>query len=119
MGYDTKNVLRDKGRIPVPQYFEVNRDDYQIVHGRKGATFVQPFGLAAKEPFSGSEDTDHVFSEPMYGFVIKNDGQTDLTFTIHNYTFTVKAEESFEAFFDAFTQVKIATTSSFRAYGRG
>lgn len=119
MSHDTKNILRDMGRIPVPQYFNASRDEYQVVNGRKGATFVQLFGLAAKEPFSGAEDTNYVFSEPMYGFVIKNDGNTPLTFTIHGFTFTVMADEVFEDYFEPFSQVKIVTTSSFRAYGRG
>ncbi|GEC93922.1 hypothetical protein [Brevibacillus brevis] len=119
MPIGTKHILRDGGLLPIPQYFNATRDEFQEIQGNKGAMFVQLRGLSAKEPISGSADTDHIFNEPMYGFVIKNDGTNDLTFTINNYTFTVKEGEVFEDSFEPFTQVTIKTTSPFRAYGKG
>ncbi|WP_244944390.1 hypothetical protein, partial [Brevibacillus brevis] len=119
MPIGTRHILRDGGLLPVPQYFNVTKDEFQEIQGNKGAMFVQLRGLSAKEPFSGATDTTQIFTEPMYGFVIKNDGTNDLTFTINNYTFTVKEGEVFEEYFEPFTQVIIKTTSPFRAYGKG
>ncbi|MFA4137697.1 MULTISPECIES: hypothetical protein [unclassified Brevibacillus] len=119
MPIGTKHILRDGGLLPVPQYFNGMKDEFQEIQGRNGAMFVQLRGLSAKEPFSGATDTAQIFDEPMYGFVIKNDGPSDLTFTINNYTFTVKEGEVFEEFFEPFTLVTIKTTSPFRAYGKG
>lgn len=77
----------------------------------------QTIGVA-REPFSGSSNVTHTFSQPMTGFVISNDGTNDLTFTIGNYTFIVKSGEVYEDSFDSFTQVLVSATSAFRAYGK-
>lgn len=84
------------------------------VHGE-----VELTGSNAKEPFNGSANTTKTFAQSMRGFVISNDGASDLTFTIGTATFTVKAEEVFSESFASFTQVTVTTTVAFRAYGRG
>ncbi|WP_312117970.1 hypothetical protein [Brevibacillus reuszeri] len=119
MPIGTRNILRDGGLLPIPQYYNETADDFQASHGRNGALFVQLRGLAAKEPFNGASNTVQVFSEPMYGFVIINDGASELTFTINNDTFTVKEGEVFEEFFEPFKQVTIVASAPFRAYGKG
>lgn len=118
MPFNSKDILRDLGRLPIPQYFNSTTDTYEATRGRDGATFVQIRGGAAKEPFSGTTNTTHIFTEPMYGFTISNDGDYDLTFTINSYSFRVKPGEVFSEFFDPFTEVSVTTTSPFRAYGR-
>jgi len=73
----------------------------------------------AKEPFSGSVNKDHTFTKAMTGFVISNDGASNLTFTINSYTFTLKPGEIFDECFEPFTQVSITTSVAYRAWGRG
>lgn len=75
--------------------------------------------LNAREPFSGNTLTTHTFSRAMNGFVISNDSNADLTFTIDGDTFTVKAGEVFSEKFAPFTAVEIAAAGEFRAYGLG
>lgn len=77
----------------------------------------QTIGVA-REPFSGSANVTHTFTQPMTGFVISNDGANDLTFTIGSYTFIVRSGEVYEDNFDPFTQVLVSATSAFRAYGK-
>lgn len=77
------------------------------------------YNLKAKQPFSGSSNTTHTFTEPMRGFVIINDGDSDLTFDIEGAVFTVKSNEKFKEEFEPFARVEITTTSAFRAYGLG
>lgn len=79
---------------------------------------VQLTGSNAKEPFSGTANITKMFTKQMKGFVISNDGASDITFTIGTDTYTVKAGEVFGESFDAFTQVTITTTVPYRAYGR-
>lgn len=74
-------------------------------------------GSLAKEPFSGSTNVTHTFTQSMNGFVISNDGAADLTFTIAGDTYTVKGGEVFKERFAPFTQVIITTTVAYRAYG--
>lgn len=80
---------------------------------------IQRLSKSAKEPFSGSEDTTHVFSQTMEGFVIANDGIEQLTFTISDETYTVYKGEVFEEYFQPFDTVTVNTTVPFRAYGKG
>lgn len=76
-------------------------------------------GSNAKEPFNGTTNISKTFTQSMRGFVITNDGASDLTFTIGTTTFIVKAGEVFQEYFAPFTQVTITTTVPYRAYGRG
>ncbi|NOU68397.1 hypothetical protein GC096_30685 [Paenibacillus sp. LMG 31461] len=78
-----------------------------------------PFGLVAKEPFSGTTNMTKTFTTPMMGFVISNDGMADLSFSIETDMYKVKAGEVFEEYFKPFTVVSIVATGAFRAYGRG
>lgn len=81
-------------------------------------TIFQTVFFIAKEPFSGSSNTAKTFSGPMSGFVIYNDGNNDLTFTIAGDTYTVKGKEMFQADFEPFTTVTITSAVPFRAYGK-
>lgn len=74
--------------------------------------------VTAEEPFSGSNNITKTFSKDMIGFVISNDGTSDLSFTINNQTFVVKSFEVFDSFFSPFKTVSIVTTSPYRAYGQ-
>jgi hypothetical protein len=84
-----------------------------------GAANVTLAGKNAREPFFGIANMTKNFSKPMNGFVIANDGGSDLTFTIGPDTFTVKANEVFTESFAPFTSVTVTTTVPFRAYGLG
>ena len=75
--------------------------------------------LTAKQPLNGSGNTTITFTSPMQGFVIVNDGSTNLTFTINGDTYTVKPNEKFPECFEPFTSVTIVTTGAFRCYGLG
>jgi hypothetical protein len=63
----------------------------------------------------------HHFNEAVKGYVITNDGETDLKINLLGETFTVKAGEQFEEIFTPFSAVEIDTlnqTVDYRAYGR-
>lgn len=76
-------------------------------------------GGSAKEPFNGSTDVTHTFTQTMRGFVITNDGLTDdITVTIDGGEYLVRAGETFIETFEPFTVVEIKTTSPYRAYGK-
>lgn len=75
--------------------------------------------MAITDKWEGNENVTKIFSTQMSGFYIKNDGASDLTFSINNMTFTVKVGEVFEDSFQPFNTVDIATTVAYRAYVRG
>ena len=74
-------------------------------------------GSLAKEPFSGSTDKEHTFTQQMNGFSISNDGASSLTFTISTDTYTVLAGEVLSLLFAPFTVVTVTTTVAYRAWG--
>lgn len=86
-----------------------------VIHDNNG----NPIGSNAKQPFSGTANITKTFTSAMNGFVIANDGNIDLTFTIAGDTYTVKPLEVFREQFTPFTQVIVTTTVPFRAYGLG
>lgn len=63
----------------------------------------------------------HHFDEAVRGYVIINDGDTDLKINLLGEAFTVKAGEQFEEIFTPFSAVEINTFDQavpYRAYGR-
>lgn len=40
MAYNTKNIARDAGNIPVPQYYNPIADEYEVIQGANGASRV-------------------------------------------------------------------------------
>ncbi|MDD4802305.1 MAG: hypothetical protein PHF24_05105 [Syntrophomonas sp.] len=40
MAFDSKNIKRDLGKKPAPQYFNPIADDYEVSQGHNGAIFV-------------------------------------------------------------------------------
>lgn len=75
--------------------------------------------MAIVETWSGNTTITKTFNTPMAGFYIKNDGASDLTFTVNGMTFTVKTGEIFEDVFQPFTTLTITTTVAYRAFVRG
>jgi chitodextrinase len=74
--------------------------------------------LIVKDYFEGSADITKTYSSSMIGFEISNDAPQDgnsLTFTINGLTIPVKASEVYSANFAPFKQVKITSTSPYRA----
>lgn len=72
----------------------------------------------SRDPFDGSTTVTHEFPKTMTQFVINNDGDESLTFTINGETWTVLRGEQFDDRFDEFDEVTVTTTVPFRAYGR-
>lgn len=82
-----------------------------------------------KEPYASAQNSIeddqsriHHFNKPVRGYVIANDGQTDIKIKLLGETFTVKPQEQFSELFLPFTAVEIDTlneTTPYRAYGRG
>lgn len=115
MGYQDKAIITDKDRRPVPQYFNPNTNQYEVIKGRDGAnSFIQQ-GTVAQEAWEGSANITKTFTSNRHGFSIINDGTADLTFTINGNTRRVKPGEGYNALFPAFTSVTIAATSAYRA----
>ncbi|WP_368657359.1 chitobiase/beta-hexosaminidase C-terminal domain-containing protein [Metabacillus halosaccharovorans] len=72
--------------------------------------------LVVKDFFVGSSHMTKTYEEEMMGLKITNDDEsTDLTFTIHGITISIKAKETFEGKFTPFKTVTIHSNVSFRA----
>jgi len=94
----------------------------QVIEIKAGAdgkiqTSSTVVGSLAKEPFSGSVNKEHTFTQPMNGFSISNDGLSSLTFTIGTDTYTVLAGEVLSLLFSPFNVVTVTTTVAYRAWG--
>lgn len=44
MSYNTKSIKKDVDSKPIPQYFNETVDDYEVLKGRNGASFVEILG---------------------------------------------------------------------------
>lgn len=72
--------------------------------------------LVVKDYFYGTSNITKNYQEDMMGFKITNDhNSTDLTFTIHGITISVKSKETIEEKFKPFRSVTINTTVPYRA----
>ncbi|MGM7721176.1 chitobiase/beta-hexosaminidase C-terminal domain-containing protein [Metabacillus sp. Hm71] len=72
--------------------------------------------LVIKDYFEGNSTIKKSYQEDMMGFRITNDhNSTDLTFTIHGITISVKPKETFKGKFAPFRSVAINTTVPYRA----
>lgn len=49
MAYDTKSIIKDVNGKPVPQYFSVENDKYEVVEGSKGALKVNMIDIYGNE----------------------------------------------------------------------
>lgn len=116
--YNNRAIITDKDKKPVPQYYNPKTDAYEPIEGEYGANSFLQKGTVIKKMWEGSSDGTMIFSEPMYGFGIINDGTSDLTFTINNQMVTVKVGEAFQDLFEPFTKIDIATKSPYRALVR-
>jgi hypothetical protein len=72
-----------------------------------------------RETWSGTANITKTLKSAMKEFCIKNDGASDLTFTIGGTTITVKPGEIFDDVFAPFNSISIVTTVSYRALVRG
>lgn len=78
--------------------------------------------ISAQNSIEDDKSRVHHFNQLMSGYVIRNDGSSDLKITVLEDTFTVKPREQFSELFTPFTAVEIDTldeTVPYRAYGRG
>ena len=78
--------------------------------------------VSAQNSIEDDKSRVHHFNEPVCGYVIQNDGETDIKITVINNTFTVKPKEQLSELFTPFTAVEIDTMDQavpYRAYGRG
>lgn len=65
--------------------------------------------------FSGNSNTTYTCPKSCNAFSIKNDGSSNLSFTINGITITVKPNEEFSDSFEWFSEVTVTTTVAFRA----
>lgn len=115
MAYNDKQIITDKDRKPVPQYFNKTSNQYEVIEGRDGANAFIEKGRVVKDIFTGSATVTKTYGSKMFGFFIMNEGVSNLTVTIGSITFTVKAGYEFDDLFDGFTSVTITGTSAFTA----
>lgn len=115
MPFNDQKIIRDANNWPIPQYFNPMTNQYEVIEGRDGANSFVQLGTVAQEAWEGSADITKAFPSNRFGFSIINDGTADLTFTINGQSRTVKSGEGYSALFDAFTQVTINTTGTYRA----
>ena len=110
-------VVNESNNTTFEGSFEEDPEGKKVLRIIDAAPFS--YNLKAKQPFSGNTNTTHTFTEPMRGLVIKNDGESDLTFDIDGEVFTVEPGETFREELEPFATVEITTSSPFRAYGLG
>lgn len=115
MPYNTKKLKRDKDNIIVPQYWNEDIDDYEILTGSDGSFRAKAPIDIVEEPFSSSGNLTKEFSKEISGVAISNDGDANLTFTIHGKTHTLKAGEVYEGKFKPFTTMTVNSTVPWRA----
>ncbi|TGE36897.1 hypothetical protein E4K67_17515 [Desulfosporosinus fructosivorans] len=133
-------LLSDLAGTPVPQFLKRDGLSYEAIKGANGAMDVnlkdagggvnalavnsdgsvntKLTGRLVNEPFTGSTTVTHTFTKPMREFFISNDGDSNLTITINNMTFTVYPFTSFDEAFEPFTFVNITTEGPYQAWGR-
>lgn len=104
--------------LPAPQYYNPRTSKYEVLLGRDGANSFIEKGRVVKDAFHDTESVTRNYQSKMFGFGIVNDGDTDITFTINDFTILVKPYESFDDLFDGFTTVIINSTGAFRAVVR-
>lgn len=107
-------AIKMVGKMPVPQFYSDKLEDYEVHKGQDGAAFYRERGSIAMEAWDNSNPVT-TFPNERYGFSVVNDGIADLTFTINGVTRKVKVGESYSALFEAFTDITINATSSYRA----
>lgn len=109
-----KELVRAKN-VPVPQYFNEAKGEFEVLTGRDGANAFIQQGSIAMESWEGSVNEVITFESNRFGFSIVNDGTSDVVFTINGNTRKVRKYEAYSALFEPFTSVDIATTSAYRA----
>lgn len=116
MAYNEKQLLTDRDRKPVSQYYNPAADQFEVSTGYNGAVAFHEQGTVMVDMWSGSSDVTKNFSKDCQTFSIINDGESDIDVTIDTFNFTVKVDESFEGKFPPFNSLSINTTSPYRAY---
>lgn len=109
------NVSTDDNKLKLVSYENSRTKETEILQGFGGS--IKTAGMAMQEYFSFDYNHDKVFSQRMNGFFISNDGDGDLTVTINNMTFTVKAGEVFRECFEPFTVAHVKSNVPYRAWG--
>ena len=110
-------LVRSQG-IPAPQYYNEGTNTYEAITGEYGANRFIERGRIVKDAFSGNATVTKSYGTQMFGLGIVNDGTADVVVTINGFTITLKAGESFDDLFDAFTTFTITTTSAYRTVVR-
>lgn len=118
MSYNANSLLTDRNGKPIPQYFNPNDNQYEVITGNHGANSFIERGRIIKDAFNGSSTVTRNYQTKMYGFAIVNDGNSDLTVSINSFNIVVKSGESFDDLFDPFTSVTVTGNSAFRAVVR-
>jgi len=104
--------------IPAPQYYNASTNAYEAIEGEYGANRFIERGRIVKDAFNGNATVTKTYNTQMFGLGIVNDGETDVVVTVNGFTITLKAGESFDDLFDAFTSFTITTTSAYRTVVR-
>jgi len=117
MSAQDQPLVRSQG-IPAPQYYNATTNAYEAITGEYGANRFIERGRIVKDAFSGSTNVTKTYGTQMFGLGIVNDGETDVVVTLNGFTITLKAGESFDDLFDAFTSFTITTTSAYRSVVR-
>lgn len=104
--------------IPAPQYYNAGTNTYEPITGEYGANRFIERGRIVKDAFSGNANVTKSYGEEMFGLGIVNDGESDLTVTLNGFTLVLKAGESFDDLFDAFTSFSITATGAYRTVVR-
>lgn len=127
MPYNTKDI-KTVNRMPVPQIFDEDKDDYDVHKGKDGQAFVKDKDVLAKlvsledklsggiveDYYEGSSNYTKTYPTPMKGISIANDGLKNLTFTINGITRTVYSGEPYNGTLKPFTQIQINATDKYR-----
>lgn len=114
MSATDKELVKAAGSIPAPQYYNPKADRYEPITGRDGANAFIEKGRVVKDAFNGSESITKNYSTFMFGLGIVNDGESNLTVMINDFSIIVKPGESFDDLFEPFNIVKVNASDEFR-----
>ena len=114
MAYDTKGIVTDINKKPVPQYYNPKSDNYEVIEGSYGANRFIERGRIIKDVVSGDSSIVKNYSSMMYGLSLvndstslANDGLDDITVTVNGMGIVIKRGEAFDDLFEPFTMLTI------------
>lgn len=96
MSYNSKNIIRDAGSIPIPQYYNPNVDNYEVLQGSKGSTNFRLVDNSLREnPYSTSIGQEVVSIQENFWVRLAREGKKKDA-TLSGFALTTSTDTAFE-----------------------